>query len=79
MSTPDDKLIYPGKKFKNAYEFFSGFSQVSIPFMEDFEIQVVDDENEDGSKNECFKAAIMNISTLSYTGALALLASSFLF
>ena len=38
MSTPDDVLIYPGKQYKNAYEFFTGFSQVSIPFMDGFEI-----------------------------------------
>ena len=38
MSTPDDKLIYPGKTYGNAYEFFSGFGQDSIPFMDGFEI-----------------------------------------
>ena len=38
LSTPDDKLIYPGKSYGNAYEFFSGFGQVSIPFMDGFEI-----------------------------------------
>ena len=25
METPDDQLIYPGKNYANAYEFFSGF------------------------------------------------------
>lgn len=43
MDVPDDELIYPGKEFENAFEFFSNFSQVEIPFMGDFEIQVVDD------------------------------------
>ena len=79
MSTPDDKLIYPGKNYANAYEFFNGFSQVGIPFMDGFEIQVVDDKNEDGTENECFKAAIMTVPALSSTVALALLASIFLF
>ena len=79
MSTPDDKLIYPGKNYANAYEFFSGFGQVSIPFMDGFEIQVVDDTNEDGTENLCFKAAVMSVSALSSASALALAASVFLF
>ena len=77
METPDDKLIYPGKKYPNAYEFFSGFSQVSIPFMDGFEIQVVDDLAEDGTENVCFKSAMPKVTMLSSATAFAFLAASY--
>ena len=62
MNTPDDKLIYPGKEYQNAYELFNGFGQVGIPFMDGFEIQVVDDENEDGTENICFKDVVAAVT-----------------
>jgi len=74
MDTPDDELVYPGRdeSLNNAFKFFSGFGQVAIPFMDNFEIQVVDDET-DGVPNICFKNAVISMASKS---ALALLASA---
>ena len=60
METPDPELIYPFTHYANAEEFFSNFPPISIPFMEDFKIQAVPDENEKGEPNVCFKSATMN-------------------
>ena len=38
MSTDDPTLIYPSKEYANAGLFFSEFSQMSIPFLDGYEI-----------------------------------------
>ena len=73
MDSPDDVLIYPGKEFANAYEFFENFKQVGIPFMDGFLIQVVNDTDADGNDNICFKNAVISVVSKS---AIALLASA---
>ena len=57
-STDNSYLIHPFSEYDNAEEFFSNFPPMSIPFMGDFSIQVVDDEAEDGTANVCFKGAM---------------------
>ena len=38
MSTQDDVLIYPSAEFPDAENFFTNFSQMSIPFMDGYQI-----------------------------------------
>ena len=78
MSTPDPVLIYPLTTYKNAEEFFSNFPPISIPFMEDFKIQAVPDENEKGEPNVCFKSAQLN-AVVSISSLVVLTASYMLF
>ena len=54
---PEDFLIYPEGKFKNAEEFYADFDQAKIPFFEGFKIMVVEDIAEDGTANVCYKGA----------------------
>lgn len=56
ISTTDSVLIYPEGEYPNAEAFFANFTQMSIPFMEDYQIQVVNDLNADGTENFCLKA-----------------------
>ena len=66
MNTPDVELISPEKEYKDAEEFFSNFPPISIPFMDDFKIQAVPDNDKEGNPNVCFKGAVLNaVVTLS--------------
>lgn len=60
------KLIFPNVAYADAEEFFKNFAQAGIPFMGDFEIQNVPDEDADGNPNMCYK----NATTLSISASL---------
>ena len=68
--TDNSYLIHPYSEYSNAEEFFSNFPPMSIPFMGDFSIQVVDDNAEDGTPNVCFKGA-MSLLFINLTLALS--------
>ena len=64
--------MFPKSTYPNAYEFYSNFGQASIPFFGDFSIQVVPDENDDGTENVCYKSAI-NLAAASVATTLLVL------
>ena len=55
--TDDPILVFPSNAFKNAEEFFDGWKQAEIPFMDGYKIILVEDLAEDGTPNVCFKTA----------------------
>ena len=57
LNSPSPELIFPKSTFKNAKEFYNGFSQAGIPFFGDFSIQAVPDFDENGVENVCYKSA----------------------
>lgn len=68
MTSDNARLVFPKAEFKNAEEFFSGFGQMSIPFMSGFRIQAVPDNDINGNPNVCYKSAstlLMSASVLS--------------
>lgn len=79
MSQEDPTLIYPAQAYKDAEEFFSNFPPIEIPFMEDYDIQMVPDYAADGTTpNKCFKGAVKN-AVVTISSLLALSASYMLF
>ena len=51
--------------YPNAAEFYHDFDPAKIPFFEDFQIMAVDDYDEDGNANVCYKGATSLTSVLS--------------
>lgn len=80
VTTEDSVLINPKSTYPNAETFFSNFAQMSIPFMSDYKIQVVDDiDEETGVENVCLKAGASSDHVMSLVAASLALVSMALF
>ena len=64
MEYPPPYIIFPGGIFANAKEFYSDFDQAKIPFFEGFKIMAVDDLDDEGNPNVCYKSATTLTSVL---------------
>jgi hypothetical protein len=57
MESDDPVLAFPQALFKNAQEFFDGWKQTEMPFMDDYKIIIVPDLDAEGKPNFCYKTA----------------------
>ena len=55
----DPYLIFPSGEYSNASQFYAGdFDPAKLPFLWDHKIMAVDDHDEQGNPNVCYKSAM---------------------
>ena len=58
VEVPDPYLIFPSGEFSNASQFYGDWDQSKLPFLWNYKIMAVDDHDESGQPNVCYKSAM---------------------